>query len=136
MNKLINRCFTGIFFGGFMAVLITNLIVIFNGHDVIDSDLFLKNSLASVVCGCFFTVSPLVFENKHLTLLQQTILHFLTVVILYFIVALTIGWIPLQFTSILYTIIGFVIIYIICWVVFYLYFKHQAHLLNEQLKKL
>ena len=82
MKTFIIRSFIGIFFGGFIAVLITNLNILFGGFEMIDGPLFLKNSVGSVLCGWFFTVSPLYFENRNFKLSQQTILHFLNVTIL------------------------------------------------------
>ena len=136
MKTFIIRSFIGIFFGGFIAVLITNLNILFGGFEMIDGPLFLKNSIGSVLCGWFFTVSPLYFENRNLKLSQQTILHFLTVTILYLILALTIGWIPFNITNILLTFLISIVVYTIFWVAFYLYFKNQARKLNDDLKKL
>ena len=136
MKTFIIRSFIGIFFGGFIAVLITNLNILFGGFEMIDGPLFLKNSVGSVLCGWFFTVSPLYFENRNLKLSQQTILHFLTVTILYLILALTIGWIPFNIQNILLTFLISIVVYTIFWVAFYLYFKNQARKLNDDLKKL
>lgn len=136
MKTFIIRSFIGIFFGGFIAVLITNLNILFGGFEMIDGPLFLKNSIGSVLCGWFFTVSPLYFENRNLKLSQQTILHFLTVTILYLILALTIGWIPFNIQNILLTFLISIVVYTIFWVAFYLYFKNQARKLNDDLKKL
>ena len=136
MKTFIIRSFIGIFFGGFIAVLITNLNILFGGFEMIDGPLFLKNSIGSVLCGWFFTVSPLYFENRNLKLSQQTILHFLTVTILYLILALTIGWIPFNIINILLTLLISIVVYMIFWVAFYLYFKNQARKLNDDLKKL
>ena len=136
MKTFIIRSFIGIFFGGFIAVLITNLNILFGDFEMIDGPLFLKNSIGSVLCGWFFTVSPLYFENRNLKLSQQTILHFLTVMILYLILALTIGWIPFNIQNILLTFLISIVVYTIFWVAFYLYFKNQARKLNDDLKKL
>lgn len=136
MKTFIIRSFIGIFFGGFITVLITNLNILFGGFEMIDGPLFLKNSIGSILCGWFFTVSPLYFENRNLRLSQQTILHFLTVTILYLILALTIGWIPFNIINILLTLLIAIVVYTIFWVAFYLYFKNQARKLNDDLKKL
>ena len=136
MKTFIIRSFIGIFFGGFIAVLITNLNILFDGIEVIDGSLFLKNSIGSILCGWFYTVSPMYFENRNLKLHQQTVLHFLTVTILYLILALTIGWIPFNIISILLTLLIATVVYTIIWIAFYLYFKYQARKLNDDLNKL
>ncbi|MEH7126171.1 DUF3021 domain-containing protein [Bacillus sp. JJ1773] len=136
MKTFILRSFIGIFFGGFIAVLYTNLTILFGGLEMIDGSLFLKNSIGSILCGWFFTVSSMYYENRTLKLSQQTIFHFLTVTILYFILALTIGWIPFTIQSILLTLFISIVTFTICWITFYLYFKNQARRLNDDLKKL
>lgn len=135
MKKFIGRSFIGVFFGGFLAVLFTNLYIFFNNLDMIDGNLFLKNSLGFIFCGWFFTVTPLYFENRRLSLSRQTILHFLTVIILYLILALSIGWIPFNLTSILLTLFIAIAVYVIFWFSFYLYFRNQARKLNDDLKR-
>ena len=136
MKAFIIRSFIGIFFGGFIAVLITNLSILFGDFVMIDGSLFLKNSIGSILCGWFFTVSPMYFENRKLNLIWQTVLHFLTVMLLYLILAFSIGWIPFNIGSIFLTILISIAVYAIFWVAFYLYFKNQARKLNEDLKKL
>ncbi|RFB14836.1 DUF3021 domain-containing protein [Bacillus sp. HNG] len=136
MKKIIFRSLLGIFFGSFVAVVSTNLIYLFGGIETIEGSLFFKNSIGSILCGWFFTVAPSYFEIRQLNLYQQTILHFLTVLILYLILALTIGWIPFTLKGVLLTLIIAVIVYAIFWTAFYLYFKHQARKLNADLKKL
>ena len=133
MKTFLFRSMIGIFFGAFLAVILTNSIVYFGGQDVLDGPLFLKNSLGSIFSGWFFTVSPLYFENTNLRLSQQTGLHFITVVILYFILAFGIGWIPFTMRSFLLTLGLFIVVYAIFWTAFYLYFRNQAKKLNAEL---
>ncbi len=136
MKTFLFRSMIGIFFGAFLAVILTNSIVYFGGENVLDGPLFLKNSLGLIFCGWFFTVSPLYFENTNLRLSQQTGLHFITVVILYFILAFGIGWIPFTMRSFLLTLGLFIVVYAIFWTSFYLYFRKQAKKLNAELNKL
>ncbi|MEH7121873.1 DUF3021 domain-containing protein [Bacillus sp. JJ1532] len=136
MRTFTLRSFIGMFFGGFIAVLYTNLTILFGGFEMIDGSLFLKNSIGYILCGWFFTVSSLYYKNRNLKLSQQTIFHFLTVTILYLILALTIGWIPFTIQSILLTFLISIVTFTIFWIAFYLYFKNQARRLNDDLKKI
>lgn len=133
MKTFLFRSIMGIFFGAFLAVLLTNSIVYFGRQDVLDGQLFLKNSLGSIFCGWLSTVSPLYFENMKLRLSQQTGLHFMTVFVLYFILAFGIGWIPFTMKSFLLTFVMFIVFYAIIWTSFYLYFRNQAKKLNAEL---
>lgn len=136
MKTFLFRSVIGIFFGAFIAVLLTNSVVYFGEQEVLDGQLFLKNSFGSIFCGWFFTVSPLYFENKSLRLFQQTGLHFVTVVVLYFILAFGIGWVPFNIASFLLTLGLFIIFYAIFWTAFYLHFRNQANKLNVELQEL
>ncbi|CAM3115087.1 DUF3021 domain-containing protein [Filibacter tadaridae] len=136
MKTLLYRSFIGIFFGAFIAVILTNSVVLFSGREMLDGQLFLKNSLGSIFCGWFFTVTPLFFENVNLRLSQQTALHFFTVVILYFILAFGIGWVPFTVKSFLLTLGLFIVSYSVFWTSFYFYFKKQAERLNAELQGL
>ncbi|MCZ2259311.1 DUF3021 domain-containing protein [Sporosarcina sp. G11-34] len=136
MKVFLFRSMIGIFFGAFIAVVLTNSLVYFGSQEVLDGELFMKNSLGSIFCGWFFTVGPLYFENTNLRLSQQTGLHFITVVVLYFILAFGIGWVPFTVKSFLLALGLFVMTYLIFWTSFYLYFRNQAKKLNAELQEL
>lgn len=136
MKTFLYRSMIGIFFGAFLAVLFTNALVLFDGREVLDGSLFLKNSIGSILCGLFSAVSPLYFEHPNLKLSQQTALHFATLFIFYFILAFGIGWIPFTLQSFFITVLVFIVIYAIMWTCFYLYFRRQAQKLNAELNHL
>ncbi|MEG0439839.1 MAG: DUF3021 domain-containing protein [Solibacillus sp.] len=133
MKTFISRSMTGIFFGAFITVIISNSIVLFSDRNLLDGEIFLKNSIGFMLCGWLFSVSSLYFENQRLRLTQQTALHFATVIILYFILAFGIGWIPFNFTSFFIAMALFILIYSVSWTACYFYFKHQMKKLNEEL---
>lgn len=136
MKTFMTRSILGIFFGSFLAI-VTILAVIYIGdRATLDAAILGKNALGTVFCGWFFTVTPLLFENEKLTLPVQTTLHFLSVTILYFIVAFIIGWIPFTVKGFIGMLGIFIIFYSIIWFSFYMYFRKQAAKLNEELKEL
>jgi len=132
MKKFLFQSAIGIFFGAFLAVIITNIIYL-NGSVMLDGRIFLKNSLAFMLCGWFFSVTPLFFELSSIRLPIQTALHFTTVAILYFILSIGIGWIPFKFGSLLLFTGSFIVIYAVIWTAFYIYFKNEAKKLNDDL---
>ena len=136
MKIFLFRSMIGVFFGAFLFVMVTNSIVYFGENEALDGQLFLKNSLGTIFCGWFFTVSPLYFENSNLRLAQQTGLHFVTIFVLYFILAFAIGWVPFTMNSFLLMLGLFISCYLIFWISFYLYFRKQARKLNEELQEL
>lgn len=136
MKKFLTRSIHGIFFGSFLAVSATFLIIYFGNYEVLNTSFFIKNSLGIILNGWFFTVSPLYFENTNLKLSQQTALHFGTVVICYFILAFWIGWIPFTAKSAMLNLGIFIVVYLIIWTSFYLYFRNQVNKLNAELNEL
>ncbi len=136
MKTFIYRSLIGISIGAFIAVLITNMIILFGDFEMISGSLFLKNSIGAILCGWFFTVSPLYYKIEKLNLLQQTVIHFITLIILFHSLALSVGWVPINVSNILTSLIVFILHYIFFWTAFYLYYRNQAIKLNEGLKNL
>ncbi|EGQ26861.1 DUF3021 domain-containing protein [Mammaliicoccus sciuri] len=135
MNSFLFRSMIGIFFGGFLAVVITSLAIYASDLETLKADVFVKNALGTIFCGWFFSVTPLYFENESWSLLKQTLYHFITVLILYFITAFGIGWFTFTAKSFL-TFTGlFLGLYIASWIGFYLYYANEAKKLNEELKE-
>lgn len=132
MKTFLIRSIFGIFFGAFLSVLMTNTVVL-SGQETLDGALFLRNSIGSMLCGWFFSVSTSYFENHQWTLAKQTTAHFITVIVLYFVLAIGIGWFPFTVPSMLLTIAVFVLFYIVIWFAFYFYFKKQARTMNDEL---
>ncbi|WOV87211.1 DUF3021 domain-containing protein [Sporosarcina oncorhynchi] len=71
-----------------------------------------------------------------LTLPVHTLLHFLCVSVLYFIVAFVLGWVPFTVGGFIGILGLFIVVYAIIWSAFYMYFKKQAEKLNEELNGL
>ncbi|MCP3028531.1 DUF3021 domain-containing protein [Halobacillus sp. A5] len=134
MKTFLFRSMIGIFFGAFVTVITVNGMVYFGGQEMLDGSLFIKNSFGSIFCGWLFSVSPLYFEIRSLRLPMQTALHFGTVMILYFIMALGIGWISLDGQSILLFLGIALVTYTVMWICFYLYFKNVSKKLNDDLE--
>lgn len=134
MKDFLFRSVIGIFFGAFLTVLTVLGIVLLGEQAVLDGDLFVKNALGTMFAGWFFSASGLYFEIRSLSLFKQTILHFITVTILYFILAFGIGWFPIDPKSVFTAVALFLILYAVIWISFYLYFRNQSKRLNEDLK--
>jgi hypothetical protein len=136
MKNFLYRSIIGILIGSFIEVMVTSCMIYFGHLPVINGEEFLKNSFGCIFCGWFFAVSPLYFELESLHLSQQTALHFVTVIVLYFSVSLGIGWIPFDLKNILISVAIFIAIYIVIWICIYLYIKKLANQMNEDLKKM
>ena len=136
MKGFLNRSILGVFFGSFLTLITIFMTVYFGEKEVLDSGVLVKNALGIIICGWFFSVTPLLFELENFSLKKKTVLHFLCVVVLYFIVAFVIGWIPFTIKGFIGMLGIFIVFYTFIWLGFYLYFRQQAAKLNEDLNKL
>ncbi|MBX9974600.1 DUF3021 domain-containing protein [Cytobacillus firmus] len=136
MRIFLYRSMIGIFFGGFIAAAATIAFIYAGGQSTLDGHIFIKNALGSIFCGWLFTVTPLYFEIRSIRLPMQTALHFLTVTIVYLILGLWIGWIPIGVKNFFIYLGISVLVYAIMWICFYLYFKNESKKLNEDLESI
>lgn len=132
-KKLIFHSFVGICFGALVAVLTYIGVYVFGGIESFAAPLFVKNAVASIFCGWFFSVGGLIFTFEHWSLGKRTGVHFLTVTSLYFILAIGVGWFPMTFIGLLIGVLFFLVMYGIIWLGCYLYFYYQAKKLNDSL---
>ncbi|MFE4430663.1 DUF3021 domain-containing protein [Peribacillus butanolivorans] len=54
---------------------------------------------------------------------------------LYFLLSFFVGWIPFSLKGLVTGIGIFLPFYVIIWIIFYLYFRHQVKILNDGLDK-
>ncbi|MGE7761454.1 DUF3021 domain-containing protein [Peribacillus sp. NPDC097895] len=135
MKTLLFRSFVGICFGALVMVLTCFGVIGFGEVTSLDSGIFVKNAIGCLLCGWFFSTATILFEMDKWSLLFQTILHFLTVSILYFLLSFFVGWIPFSAKGLVTGIAIFVPFYMIIWIIFYLYFRYQVKVLNDGLDK-
>ncbi|RSL32135.1 DUF3021 domain-containing protein [Salibacterium salarium] len=133
MKSFLFHSFVGICFGAFVMVMVCFGIIGFGGAAELDSDLFVKNGLANMFCGWFFSVSGLIFVKEEWSLMKRTILHFFTVTFLYFVLSFVVGWIPFTIPGFLIGIGLFLLLYFMIWVSFYLYFYMEMKKLNQSM---
>lgn len=134
MKSFLFRSVLGIFFGAFLSVVITSVMVL-NGQETVDGGLFVRNSIGNMLCGWFFTASTLYFENYKWSLYKQTAAHFVTVIALYVVLAYGIGWFPFTLPSFLLILAGFTLLYALLWAVFYYRSKNKVRKMRKQLNK-
>lgn len=135
MKQFFLQSILGLFFGAFVMVVLTSVMVL-TGRETIDGGSFIKDAIGYILCGWLFAVTPLFFEIQSLRLSQQTALHFFTAICPYLILAAAIGWVPVNVQSILLSALLFLLIYAVIWTSFYLYFRKEANNINEKLNQL
>ncbi|WP_338753681.1 DUF3021 domain-containing protein [Bacillus sp. FJAT-52991] len=90
--------------------------------------------LASLAIGGYFGIASLIFDIEKWSPLKQTASHFCLSVIAFYPIALTIGWIPLQFVAIFASLMIFILVYVFFWICFRWYFKRMERALNASIK--
>lgn len=134
MKPFLFRSMIGLFFGGFLAVVVTGLVIYTGDLETLDSKIFMKNAVGFLFCGWFFVVTPMYFENENWSLLRQTVYHMLTVLVLYYVTAFGVGWFSFTVKGFLVFFGLFIVLYATSWFGFYSYYRHEAKKLNEELK--
>lgn len=135
MNVFFLRSMIGILFGAFIAVMATSALIYFGDQSAIDGQRFIKDAFGYMCCGWLFAVTPLYYKIRSFGLPMQTALHFLTVTIVYFLLSLWVGWIPVAVQNFLIYLAISSFVYAIAWIGFYLYFKKVSDALNKDLRR-
>jgi len=136
MKGFLLRSLFGIGAGAILLVILTTSTVVLGDVSTLDGDLYVKYAWGCILCSWFFTIAPLIFEIKRLTLLQQTVIHFILILVFYFTFANWIGWVPYKEGIFYIMILIFVVFYIVFWLAFYTYYARQAKRMNENLDRL
>ncbi|WP_347860812.1 DUF3021 domain-containing protein [Salimicrobium sp. PL1-032A] len=133
LKKVVFQSFVGICFGAFVSVMVYYGVYLIGGIESFDASLFIRNTTASICCGWFFSVGALIFALEHWSLAKRTVVHFLIITTLYFILAVGVGWISLSAVELAVGAVLFLVIYGLIWLGSYLYFSYQAKKLNDTL---
>ncbi len=93
------------------------------------------NMLASMTIGAYFGLASFIFDKTNWTPLVKTTVHFSLSIVVYFIIAINLKWIPLAIGPIIFSILTFVLIYVIYWCGYYFYYKRIEETMNAHLGK-
>jgi len=90
--------------------------------------------LLSGVLGFGFAAASAVFEIDSWNFTQQTIAHFIILIVLYVPIAITLGWVPFNFISILIFALIWIVLYVIIWFAQYHFWKKRTAKMNEKIQ--
>lgn len=131
--EIIKRSMIGIAFGGIFTF-IALTIMKFNDIEGTISEVWI-HMLASFVLGVYYSLSSFIYEYDGWSPLKKTMIHFSLSIIVYFLIAIPIGYIPLHPLSIILGIVIFIVVYVLFWIGYFLYYKKIEASMNEQLNK-
>lgn len=131
--EILKRTMYGIAYGGiYTFIALTILMILQITPPIYQTWLYM---LAGLVLGIYFGVASFIFEVETWSPLKKTIFHFSLSIVLYFMIALSIGWVPFTLTAIVIAIFIFTCIYSIYWFGYLTYYKRIEDDLNKNLQK-
>src|SRR5699024_4271179 len=119
ISEILKRSMFGIAFGG-IYTFIALTIMKFNHIDGTITEVWM-HMLASFILGIYFGLSSFMYEYDGWSPLKRTVIHFIFSIIIYFVIAIPIGWIPSQPLYITLGIFMFIFIYGLYWTGYFLY---------------
>jgi|GEM_PF-1014790 len=132
MTEMIKRSITGVAVGGIITFGALTILMV-NQIEVPITTIWLY-MLASLFMGIYYGLASFIFEHDQWSPLIKTVIHFSLSISIYFVIALSLGWIPLTFIAISLTSLVFIVLYAIIWTVIQLYYKRVESHLNKGLQ--
>src|SRR5690625_2190305 len=98
-TEVLKRTMYGIAYGGiYTFIALTILMILQITPPIFQTWLYM---LAGLMLGVYFAVASFIFEVEAWSPLKKTVIHFVLSIVLYFIIALSVGWVPFTFTAII-----------------------------------
>lgn len=131
--EILKRVMTGIAFAGIITFIALTILVL----NQVESSVFTiwMYMLGSILLGIYFGLASFIFTNNGWSPLMKTVVHFSISIIFYFIIALSMEWVPFTLLAIFLTSVAFTVIYVIYWTAYQLYYKRIEASMNEDLQR-
>nr|WP_028411322.1 DUF3021 domain-containing protein [Bacillus sp. 123MFChir2] len=133
MDRIGARLATGMGMAMFYSLLFLG-IGYANGMETIETRTLLIQLVVANIIGIIFSIASFVFEREEWSLLKQTTTHFIILLGTFLPVAVWLGWVPNQASSILICVGVFIIVYFVIWFAMTMYWKKKIEGLNNQIK--
>lgn len=133
IRDILFRTTIGIALGG-INTFIALSIMKYNNFEATVSEIW-SNMLAGLLIGIYFGLSSFIFQAENWSSLKKTIIHFISSIIAYYVIAFPVGWVPFTTLSIILSALLFALIYSVYWTGFYLYYRRMAATMNKDLQK-
>lgn len=130
--EILKRSMMGIAFGGIFTF-IALTIMKFGDFESTVSEIWMHMG-ASFLIGIYFGISSLIFGSDGSNMLKKTIIHLFLSLAVWYIIALSVGWIPFTIVSIIISTLIFILMYMLNWTGYYLYYKKVEASLNAHLQ--
>lgn len=122
----------GVAWGGFITFIALTILVLTDTEaPVTQIWLYMGGSL---FLGIYFGLAGFIFVMDEWSPLKKTTIHLILSLAVYFIVAFSIGWVPMSLGAIIISTIIFIFVYTLFWIGFNLYYRNMTASLNETLE--
>ncbi|MFD0959248.1 DUF3021 domain-containing protein [Paenibacillus chungangensis] len=132
--KVLPRLMVSIAYSGLQLFVVLTWIV-FNDIDVTVEKIW-WSGLGGLLMSLYFGLASFLFEIESWSLLRQMVTHYLLSFSAFYIVAISVGWLPpLHGTAFVVSLGIFTVIYLIIAFIVRLFLRKQAEELNKSLQK-
>lgn len=131
--EILRRSMLGMAFGGIITFIALTILII-NDIESTVSEIWMHMG-ASLLLGIYFGISSLIFGDDDSNITKKSVIHFFLSYSVWFILAVTVNWIPFSMEAILWSSLVFILIYVLNWLGWYLYFKKLESTLNKHLER-
>lgn len=131
MKEIFKRIVYGIAYGGVISFIALTILMLTQTDSPIP--VIWLYTLMGYILGIYFGLASFIFEIETFSPLKKTVIHYSVSMIVYFIIALSVGWIPIAWLPIILSIIIFTLVYLIFWFGYNLYYKKVEASMNESL---
>lgn len=134
IKEFCKRGFGGIGIGNIIGCIIS--LIIYSTSNRLDSFTvinYVKYTIACSVIGFSFAGASLFFEWERLSLLKATILHFIFLPVVFFLMAAFAEWISFVWYDWIISILSFILIYVIIWLALYFHIKSKINKINKKI---
>lgn len=132
-SEIMKRTLYGIAYGGINTFIALTILMI--NHINPPISIIWLYTLAGLIMGIYFGLASFIFEIESWNPLKKTIIHFSSSISCFFLIALTVGWVPLKLKPIILSTLFFIVAYAVYWFGYWLYYKKIEAKMNEELLK-
>ncbi|MEJ8778780.1 DUF3021 domain-containing protein [Pseudogracilibacillus sp. ICA-222130] len=132
-SEIMKRGIYGLAYGGVVTFIALTVLMVANINPSIQT-IWLYTSMGFVL-SLYFAFASFIFDVEKWSPLKKTIIHYSLSVIVYFIIAFSVGWVPIRIVPIFISIIMFTVVYLVFWYSYRIYYKRVEASMNESLMK-
>lgn len=133
ISEIMKRAIYGLAYGGVVTFIALTVLMFANMNPSIQT-IWLYTSMGFVL-SIYFAFASFIFDVEKWSPLKKTIIHYSLSIIVYFIIAISVGWVPIRIDPIFISIIMFTVVYLVFWYSYRIYYKRVEASMNESLMK-